>query len=458
MERIVIIGGGLSGTLVVINLLKLIPCDPIDITVIDRNPQSVLGVAYCTDKHFHLLNVPAGKMSAFPDKSDDFMNWLTDAGYSFQSSSFVPRKIYKEYIQQTLARELKEKGEKVRYMFLKDKASDVLPAQQVVLLESGRQVPFDKLVLAIGNFKPADLRLPDNGYLDHPRYYRSAWDTHLFSHLPKNKKVLIIGSGLTMVDTVLTLRDQRHIGNIVALSTHGYTPMAHGDSVPYQFNGLPSHYIRTSLEALKLVNAHLKKARQQGIAWHSVIDAIRPFTQQIWLNLPPAEKKIFMQHLRHLWGVARHRIPRESAALLYELLSAGQLRVVAGRIKSIGVSLENEFLIEYHERSSKRVTFLHAAVIVNCMGPESDYEKLEDPLVDNLLKRALIRTDVLKLGIDCTPEGAVIGKNGLPADWLYTIGPPAKGCLWEITSVPEIRTAALKLADLLLHAKDVLVS
>lgn len=447
MQKIVIIGAGLSGTLLTIHLLRLHFHRPLDITVIDRNPPESLGVAYSTDKHFHLLNVPAHKMSAFPDSSEDFSNWLSSSGYSYPVKSFVPRKIYKEYIQDLLAKELSRKGERVRYASIKDKAIDVLPSEQLLVLESGLKLPYDSLVLALGNYKATALNLADNAYKHHPAYFGSAWDKHLFDNLPENEPVLIVGTGLTMVDTVLTLVQREHRGHITALSNHGYTPMSHNlESVPYHIPNLQPQNIDTALEAFKIVNSHLKKARQQGVSWHSVIDAVRPFTQQIWLNLSIDEKKKFMEHLRHIWGVARHRIPQECSATLNGLLANGQLSIVAGRIKSIRENPGNGLCAEYQERSSKKQLSLEVGAIVNCMGPESNYEKLEDAFVRNLLKRALIRPDELQLGIDCTPEGAVIGKDGLPSASVFTIGPPAKGILWEITSVPEIRAAALNLA------------
>jgi uncharacterized NAD(P)/FAD-binding protein YdhS len=82
------------------------------------------------------------------------------------------------------------------------------------------------------------------------------------------------------------------------------------------------------------------------------------------------------------------------------------------------------------------------------MGPESNYEKLNESFICNLLQKGLITADKLHLGIDCTKEGSVIGKSGIPSPFLYAVGPPTKGVLWEITSVPEIRVAALRLAEL----------
>ena len=454
MRKIVIIGGGLSGTLLSIHLMRVHANRPLHITVVDSNPPEMLGAAYSTEKDFHLLNVPAEKMSAFPEIGDDFVNWLSASGYPYQGRSFVPRMIYKRYIQDILARELRRKDEKFRYAFIHGTAVGIEPVEQALMLRSGEKLPFDKLVLAVGNYQATSLPLADKGYMRHPAYYRSAWDGGLFDQLGEKGKVLIIGTGLTMVDTVLTLRQKKHNGAIIALSTHGYTPRSHGPSAPYPIAAKTTESIRTCLDALKFVNGHLKNARPQDIGWRSVIDAIRPFTQQIWQNFPVQEKKIFMEHLRHIWGVARHRMPQECAAVLQELLSTGQLSIFAGRIKAIRSGPQQHLSVDYQERSSKRPLTLEVDVIVNCMGPESNYEKLEDPLINHLRQLGWMRTDPLRLGIDCTPEGAILEKDSVPSRRLYAIGPPLKGILWEITSVPEIRTAAVQLAKLVSMAED----
>lgn len=159
-----------------------------------------------------------------------------------------------------------------------------------------------------------------------------------------------------------------------------------------------------------------------------------------------------MEHLRHIWGVARHRMPPECAERLQQLLAGGFFSIIAGRIRSIRSNLTGCFYVTYDERSSKSQFTLEADTIVNCMGPESNYFRLKDRLVGNLLKKGLIRTDKLQLGIDCTPEGIIIEKNGDLSPYMYTIGPPAKGTLWEITSVPEIRAAAVALAGMMNQA------
>jgi uncharacterized NAD(P)/FAD-binding protein YdhS len=454
MQKIVIIGGGLSGTLLAINLLRNNDYKPSDITVIETNSSKSLGQAYSTEEHHHLLNVAAHKMSAFQDNSNHFTNWLSGNQYPFHDQTYVPRKIYRRYIQDLLKQELERPSQKGKYTFIHDTAIDIAAGEQIILLASGRRISFDKVVLALGNYQATSLQLPDNTYQDHPGYFPSAWTPSLFRNLPADKRIFIIGTGLTMVDTVLSLQAQQHTGTITALSTHGFLPLSHQPAMPYQLHGEDFSKVCTLLEALNIVNRHLKKARKQHIAWHAVIDAVRPYMQQIWINLPDKEKKKFMEHLRHVWGVARHRMPPECAQIIHQQLAQQKLALMAGRIKSIRLNADGAFDLVYQERGTRQQYTMTADIIINCMGPESNYTKIQDPLIVHLLAKGMIQPDALRLGINCTPEGIVLDNQGKQSPFLFTLGPPAKGILWEITSVPEIRVAAASLAELISSKKD----
>lgn len=454
MQKIVIIGGGLSGILLSIHLLRNSDYQPSDIILIERNSPGQLGQAYSTDEPHHLLNVAAYKMSAFNDSHDHFCNWLSDNNYHYHDHTYVPRKIYRCYIQDLLKSELERPAQKGKYTFIQDTAVDITAGEQMVLLASGRKIPFDKVVLAVGNYQATSLPLPDNAYQKHPGYFASAWGDSLYRDLAANKRVFIIGTGLTMVDTVLSLHAQQHQGSITALSTHGFIPSPHQPSAPYPLSGEYFSKTNTLQAALNIVNSHLKKARKQQIAWHAVIDAVRPYMQQIWTNLPNAEKKKFMEHLRHIWGVARHRMPPECAQVIHQQLAQQKLSVLAGRIKGIRLNTAGGFDVTYQERGTREQHTMIADIIINCMGPESNYTKIQDPLIRQLLTKGMIQTDALKLGINCTPAGVVIDNEGKQSPCMFTLGPPAKGILWEITSVPDIRVAAARLADLISSKKD----
>src|SRR6201993_3619223 len=97
-----IIGGGVSGTLAAFHLLR--QRTPAQVVLIDPRPDFGLGLAYSTPSLRHLLNVPAGKISALPDQPKHFLNWLRrNYDSSATKKTFAPRAIFGRYIQSLLA-------------------------------------------------------------------------------------------------------------------------------------------------------------------------------------------------------------------------------------------------------------------------------------------------------------------------------------------------------------------
>ena len=71
--HILIVGGGFSGAMLAVHLLH--QSSSLSVAVIDPGSLPGRGLAYSSPRRFHLLNVPAGEMSAFPDLPDDFLRW-----------------------------------------------------------------------------------------------------------------------------------------------------------------------------------------------------------------------------------------------------------------------------------------------------------------------------------------------------------------------------------------------
>jgi len=104
----------------------------------------------------------------------------------------------------------------------------------------------------------------------------------------------------------------------------------------------------------------------------------------------------------------------------------------------------------YRQRGTGSRVTLRVAKVINCTGPRTDYSKYQHPLLINLLARGLIDHDPLALGIKALPSFDVLRYRGGPAGWLFTIGAPLKGMLWESTAIAEIRVQAQALADQLI--------
>src|ERR1700734_4212207 len=76
MTTIAIVGAGFSGTLLALHLRRRCP-PPTRLVLFEPNSQFGRGLAYGTGNASHTLNVPAGRMSAFHDRPNDFLEWLS---------------------------------------------------------------------------------------------------------------------------------------------------------------------------------------------------------------------------------------------------------------------------------------------------------------------------------------------------------------------------------------------
>ena len=307
----------------------------------------------------------------------------------------------------------------------------------------------DKAVLALGNFPPRHPPIENRSTLESERYIRSPWDPGVLDCLSRRDTVFLIGTGQTTVDLAVALHRRAHEGRIIALSRRGLLPLAHRGFDPYESFFQEIKDSKTILDTFSIVRKHLDRAEAMGIDKRAVIDSLRPDTQTIWLGLVEDEKRRFLRHLFRYWEIIRSRIPPESEAIIDAMRASGQLDVLAGRIHDLAES-EGAMEVHYVPRGRTRPEVATAALVINCIGPESDYRRIDHPLVRNLMRRGLIRPGPAHLGVDALLNGAIIGQNGAASDILYTLGSTMKGIVWEVVAVPEIRVQAERLARRLL--------
>jgi uncharacterized NAD(P)/FAD-binding protein YdhS len=156
-----------------------------------------------------------------------------------------------------------------------------------------------------------------------------------------------------------------------------------------------------------------------------------------------------MKYVRPFWEAHRHRLAPSVAAVIDRMTEQGRLKAYAGRLQVLEADASGVQAL-FRRRATIQHVSLRVAKVINCTGPRTDYSKYQHPLFIHLLARGLIDHDALALGINALPSGQVLRYRGGPVDWLYTLGAPMKGVLWESTAVPEIRVQARMLAETLL--------
>jgi uncharacterized NAD(P)/FAD-binding protein YdhS len=443
---VLIIGGGFSGTMLAVHLLRY---TDLSVAVIDGRTLPGRGLAYGSPHRFHLLNVPAGDMSAWPDAPDDFLRWArTHYDVSLQARSFPPRSIYGAYVASLLESTLDEFSWE-RFQWIRDEARSLhrRKGRLAVQTNAGTELLASVVVLATGNFPPANPRLP--GLTTSARsYFQFAWANDVLENLPTTGSVLLLGSGLTSVDLIMALKSKGFRGVIHVLSQKGLFPRPRRQQRPDE--PWPMFWDETSPRTarglLRLIRSQVKAAADKGINWRAVIDSLRSVTPDIWHSLPLEEQRRFLRHARSYWDVHRHRAAPEIADLLDDMRSDGLVRLHTGRVTQYS-EIHDGAELHYWDRESGTTKALQVNRVINCSGSETDCRRIDESLITSLVVQGFARPDRLFLGIDVNGHGALIDDKGRPSRRLYAIGPVRKGCFWETTAVPEIRVQAATLAQ-----------
>lgn len=439
-KTIAILGGGVSGALTAWHLIQQRPYKSSGerIVIIDPRPAPGLGLAYSTPSLCHLLNVPAGKISALPRQPDHFLFWLrAHHDPDATSATFAPRAVFGRYIQSLLATAAgleHVRAEVVGYRSSKGSA--------VLALGDGREIEAALVVLATGNFDPSPLPGISASAIRTGVYAHNAWEAATCVGLGPNAPVALIGSGLTAIDVLLRLRELGHRGTITAISRHGVLPGAHAPYAPAPRPAIPADTPRSCIAYLRA----LRQAIASGVEWRAAVDSLRPVTNNLWLALPRREQLRFRRHLQRRWDVVRHRMAPSIAVIIASELAAGTFVLRTGSLKRVEES-KGAAIVTFHKGVA--VHTLHAARVINCTGPAMDYRRVPSPLLLSLFAQGIATPGPLGTGLHSTRSGALIDAQGEASEILFNLGPGRLGTLIESIAIPEIREQAVELAAIL---------
>ena len=453
IHHVAIIGGGFSGVMTAVNLARLAK-EPMRLTLIQAGALG-RGVAYSTTRPEHLLNVAARNMSAFPDLPDHLLQWLRTR-MDFDAvpdrelrEKFIPRQIYGDYLRSLLLHYLEVPNglTSVQVELIHDEAVDVETQPQGACLHfrHGPSILADKIVLACGNETPASLPGAES-LTEHPAWVANPWQAWHRQLPAQGGSVILLGTGLTAVDAVLTLRTLGWQGVIHAVSRHGWLPQSHFRGIDYpDFPPADEDLSRLGLEGLThLMETHCAHLRERGANPAIIVDRLRPHTQRIWEGFSTEEKTEFIRKQAARWNVLRHRIAPEIHAQLTSAQLTGQLQVHAATVTLLE-SHGNQ--IQVHTTTDHCLT---GDLVVNATGPQTRFTRTSSPLLQNLLQRGLIRPDALDMGVAVNVDHTAVTPSGERSHLLLALGPLLRGTLWETVAVPELRGQAKRVAETLL--------
>lgn len=457
--RVAIIGGGFSGVATAIHLLRRTHPRGLELWLVEKTEKLAGGLAYGSERATDLLNVPAERMSVLDSEPDHFAEWLRRSiGLNRQEEvHFVPRTLYRRYLNETLQAAAATWPSRNR---LRRCLGEVIALHRAVdsnqwrlELSDGSELLVDAAVLAIGWQGNRTIPQFTADVQAAPGFVSNSWQPHSLEQIDPRHQVLIVGTGLSMFDSVLALLAKGHRGKILAVSRRGLLPQPHAPNgthhlAPELIDWLTTPASGRLAAKLKRLREEIRTQRPANRSWRALLAALRPLTPQIWQTWSAAEKSRFQRHYATLWDIHRHRSAPQSWSRIQESIDAGQLSVLAARIQSILV-VPDGFEVRWLPRGASKTAEYKATfpAVVNCLGPTSSLADSKQRLVQQMLSAQLIAPDSSGLGIDCTDELQVISARGNRLSGLFVVGPLLRGKLGEATAVPELRQHASLVAS-----------
>lgn len=436
---IAIVGAGFSGTFTAIHLARRLPDRPVILFEEDRDAGP--GLAYRQDDPHALLNIPARRMSAYQDEPDHFLKYARRvSGDRVEPDDFLPRRLYGEYIKHCLSEAQKNcKNLSVDHRAVIDIQTNPGSSVAVLTLKDHTALMCARVVLATGNQGSA--------------FSGSIWSQHTlparktssFDKVKKGDTVLVIGTGLTMIDAVLELERRGTTAAIHAISRNGLLPRPYENAspvLPPELDELPDSDLRRSV---RLFRKAVARHTAEGGDWRDLFAALRPATPSLWQEMSAKDRRKFLRFISPFWEVHRHQCAPATFHAFQDMIDQGKLDLKRGTIVSVE-NRDGRLRLGLAPRNRAAVTrWLDADHIIDATGPARDITTITHPLVTNLLRRGFLQPDELRLGAQIHPDYRAISRDGFPLEWLYVVGPMLRARYFEATAVTELRlhTAAL---------------
>lgn len=448
-RKVAIVGAGASGTIAAAELLN--SGAAVEVSLVERARRAGPGIAYSTTDHSHLLNVPAGRMSALSRREDHFLFWARqEISSAVAWTDFVPRAEYGRYLGDTLAEAERGAAAGAGLDRLEDEAVSLttgsIDERPLLELASGESLRADAVILAMGNFPPSNPVDVTEPLAASGRYVRDPWAPGALESARRGDRVLLIGTGLTMVDVALALGQIGSVRKITAVSRGGMLPRRHRSNPQRVLRPFPLPSPLRLGSLLTTLYTEIETAPSRGQDWRDVVDSLRMVAADVWRAMPEEDRRGFYGHLSRIWEIHRHRLPPASALALERLGKAERLQIEQAAIASMAES-GRAVRVGLRRPGGGEAEPAEFDCVINCTGASADLRATEDPLVRDLLDSGKARSGPLGLGLDAEVDGRLLGRDGEACPRVFAMGPLLRGLHWESTAIAECRAQATALAD-----------
>jgi uncharacterized NAD(P)/FAD-binding protein YdhS len=385
--RIAVIGGGASGALLILQLVRSRRND-VEIILFEPSPDLGRGKAYEKNSEILLLNTSAEKMSIWEEEPQHFLEWIQNNCKDLLQSEnfpFLPRSVFGDYLQSNL----ETFSNAFRKLPFAVNSLKIGKEKKVEVHYFGKTELFDFCCVSTGYGK----------YIPSNEIERISFTAKQFPH-----ELNILGSGLSAIDMWMLLRGNGYEGAIHFFSRSGHFPLAH----EFSSSRVPDFRFAVGGSPRELLRFFQNGLEKDGHSPPALADAFRKVANEIWAAWGQKEKKSFLKHLRSRWQKVRHRVPPK----IHELL---RRELIDGKISIQKVSKEFEFGV------AKRKDFFRSTGFASHGSPF-------------LYDSSLIKPSAFGLGLESKQEN------------LEVLGPTRMGKDWESSSIPEIRQTATEIA------------
>jgi uncharacterized NAD(P)/FAD-binding protein YdhS len=439
--HVVIVGGGLSGAVAALTVAR--SGTPCVIDIVEPRPVLGAGVAYSATDPAHRINVPASRMTLFPDDPTHFDRWLRERGALEGDPdalwegghAFPQRAWFGRYVADLLA------GAGIRHH--RSVATDIRarPRGFGVLLEDGTHLDAAALVLAVSHPAPVVPGPLRAAQAQGAPIVADPWAPGAMDAIAADASVLVVGTGLTMADVVAGLARRCHRGPIFALSRRGLLSRGHyfAPAETWNFFGTIAP-LTTALGLSREVRAQVRRARSQGVPWQSVFDDVRTNAGRIWGALPVQEQRRLVRHLRPFWDVHRFRVSPQAEAAIARLRDAGQFQPVTASLA--GADWDGTCLTIALRPRRGGPTNLRVDAVVVTTGPAHGSILVTNPALAALAGQGLVRADGVGLGLLVDAQSRAVGADGSARPDLFIAGPLARGRFGELMGLPQVSAHA----------------